>query len=501
MATRTITGLVHHASGAVWVGATVTFEMTEGTFTISPDVTFLRDGVTAVTDAAGAFTVTLTSGLDVYWRCSLPDGDGFRFALPAGSATTIEALRSASEGLPVPVTSGADILITNGVEDDVLLHNGTQFINVNAGALLNTDLAADLDSLYVPLGAINAKGDLLVGGANDFINNLPVGADGEMLVADSGEVSGVGWSADLAGHGQTWELTRTLAGTANTYVDIGTFTQGVAGASHAFQVSILAHGTNISQSKVYAIASKAAGIPAWATVIPLRDSAPYITDDFELLAIQPGNDIALRVRRVSGAGSSTLEIRIENLGSDGVTFTPATTTSTDATAYGINAPDSALIENTRLLIADSSAIGPTIADYFSANSAIPTRDAATYLIDWALFYTKTTAGTATYTIVSTTAPTRVKSWYQQSAIAGIDTNASPTFAAIKSTTATSIVLPVTGTLATAVDHFAQVRCIFVANTAGNVRLRVTSSAGTITPLADSYFTVRRLLGNVGSYLA
>jgi hypothetical protein len=38
-------------------------------------------------------------------------------------------------------------------------------------------------------------------------------------------------------------------------------------------------------------------------------------------------------------------------------------------------------------------------------------------------------------------------------------------------------------------------------TAGNIRLRVTSSAGTVTPLAGSYDKVRRLPINTGAFVA
>ena len=40
------------------------------------------------------------------------------------------------------------------------------------------------------------------------------------------------------------------------------------------------------------------------------------------------------------------------------------------------------------------------------------------------------------------------------------------------------------------------------NGASNTRLRLTSTAGTATPLINSYFKVRRLSGaNVGTYVA
>jgi hypothetical protein len=60
-----------------------------------------------------------------------------------------------------------------------------------------TDLIADLDTLYIHIGAINAKGDLLVGTANDVVTNLPVGSNGKLLMANSAEVSGVEWVSTL----------------------------------------------------------------------------------------------------------------------------------------------------------------------------------------------------------------------------------------------------------------------------------------------------------------
>lgn len=42
---------------------------------------------------------------------------------------------------------------------------------------------------------INAKGDLLVGTADDTVDRLPVGTNGYLLTADSAEVSGIKWAA------------------------------------------------------------------------------------------------------------------------------------------------------------------------------------------------------------------------------------------------------------------------------------------------------------------
>jgi hypothetical protein len=48
-------------------------------------------------------------------------------------------------------------------------------------------------SAYVDKAIVDAKGDLIVGSAADSVVRLGVGSNGQALVADSGEVSGVKW--------------------------------------------------------------------------------------------------------------------------------------------------------------------------------------------------------------------------------------------------------------------------------------------------------------------
>lgn len=149
---------------------------------------------------------------------------------------------------------------------------------------------------------------------------------------------------------------------------------------------------------------------------------------------------------------------------------------------------------------DSSALASaSIADYYPANSSLPTVAGAVYEIIHYLYFTKTTAGTVVFTHTSTTAPTRQKIDYVMTPVGGVGTVGTPQTAAVKGTTATALATPASGSLTTAVDHRAIVRILFVANTAGNVRLRITPSAGTVTPLADSYYVARRLPGNTGIF--
>lgn len=76
---------------------------------------------------------------------------------------------------------------------------------------------------------IDAKGDLLVGSANDTVARLAVGANEQVLVAASGEATGLKWAA-LSGIAQTWtdytstitqSATITYTKTYSKYVQIG----------------------------------------------------------------------------------------------------------------------------------------------------------------------------------------------------------------------------------------------------------------------------------------
>ena len=58
-----------------------------------------------------------------------------------------------------------------------------------------------------------------------------------------------------------------------------------------------------------------------------------------------------------------------------------------------------------------------------------------------------------------------------------------------------------GSLTTNTQHIHRIYARAQCGTAGNIRLRVTSSVGTVTPLAGSYYKVRRLPVNTGAFVA
>lgn len=146
----------------------------------------------------------------------------------------------------------------------------------------------------------------------------------------------------------------------------------------------------------------------------------------------------------------------------------------------------------------------SIADFFGTNDGIPLVANGIYEIEWYCYFSQATAGTATWTVTTaTTALANLTGEYIGSNIAGIGAVGAPQIAALNVTSSSAAVFPVTGTEATAVTHCFKIRVLVTAgNGASNTRLRLTMSAGTATPLINSYFRVRRLSGgNVGTFVA
>lgn len=145
----------------------------------------------------------------------------------------------------------------------------------------------------------------------------------------------------------------------------------------------------------------------------------------------------------------------------------------------------------------------TIADFFGANSAIPLVASGLYEIEWNAYFSQATAGTATWTVTTaTTALASLTGEYLCSNIAGIQAVGAPQTAAINVTSSSATAFPVTGTEATAVTHYCRIRVLLQAGAgASNTRLRLTMSAGTATPLINSYFRARQLpSANTGTFV-
>jgi hypothetical protein len=151
------------------------------------------------------------------------------------------------------------------------------------------------------------------------------------------------------------------------------------------------------------------------------------------------------------------------------------------------------------LDANLTAFGPTIGDFFGATSAISLEASSEYQIHIYATMTKTTAGTATWTLTASSAPIRMTGTYLASPITGIAAGvATSGFAGSQG--ATTAAFAATGSLSTGVNHAFQFVVQVQTNAATSFKLQLTQSAGTATPLAGSYYTVKKISATTGTFV-
>ena len=156
-------------------------------------------------------------------------------------------------------------------------------------------------------------------------------------------------------------------------------------------------------------------------------------------------------------------------------------------------------EQTLRLAANVTAFGAGIGDFFGATSAISLEASSVYEITIYAVFTKTTAGTATWTLTASSAPTRIVGTYLASPATGIAAGA-VTSGFTGSQGATTAAFVATASLSTGVNHAYQFRVQVQTNLATSFRLRLTQSAGTATPLAGSYYTVKKISQTTGTFV-
>ena len=104
--------------------------------------------------------------------------------------------------------------------------------NANTASLVNPSIAYTLNDLQGqitsldPAGSvsktiIDAKGDLLVGTANDSVDNLSLGTNGYILTVDTAQTLGVKWAAPSVTTSNSATLTnKTIAYNDNTLTGV-----------------------------------------------------------------------------------------------------------------------------------------------------------------------------------------------------------------------------------------------------------------------------------------
>jgi hypothetical protein len=156
------------------------------------------------------------------------------------------------------------------------------------------------------------------------------------------------------------------------------------------------------------------------------------------------------------------------------------------------------------LKANGSNISTGIANFFGATSNIGLVNNGYYEIEITAYFTKNTAGTVTWTLTNNAAPTTQNIYYEMSPITGIvaPPGTASTMLIGQAVNATAAYAFTTGSLTTGVNHYARFRIQLDNGTGTSLKIQVTQSAGTITPLAGSIWTARRINAtNNGTYVA
>jgi len=154
------------------------------------------------------------------------------------------------------------------------------------------------------------------------------------------------------------------------------------------------------------------------------------------------------------------------------------------------------------LTAAGPPIGPAIADFFGANSSISLPASGMYELEAELYFRKTTAGTVVVTVTTSAANyTSFSGSLEIDAVTGGTVFQTITRANIHAGTVAAQAFPATGVVSDATNHKYTLKVVFQNNGAGNIRIRFTSSAGTVTPGANSFYKIRRIPGNIGTFVA
>jgi hypothetical protein len=123
--------------------------------------------------------------------------------------------------------------------------------------------------------------------------------------------------------------------------------------------------------------------------------------------------------------------------------------------------------------------------------------ASVYDIEAHCYFTKTTAGTVTWILATSSAPTIITAFYTASPITGIAGGA-PVTSYIGGVT-TTVTFTTTGSLSTGVNHSFLFKIQVITNAATNFGITATQSAGTMTSLAGSYYRVTKLSTTTGTF--
>lgn len=155
--------------------------------------------------------------------------------------------------------------------------------------------------------------------------------------------------------------------------------------------------------------------------------------------------------------------------------------------------------------ADGTAIGPAVTNVFPTPSILQLEGASVYKITGSVYFLKTTAGTVTWNNLFSSSPSIFEGVLRQSPLTGFSSTAA-TYTPlsynyyIRAATGSALSFGSASTLTTGVNHFITFENTVITNAATYWRLRITQSAGTITPLAGSYYTITKIGNTTGNFI-
>jgi hypothetical protein len=460
------------------------WEVGVGTYTAS-GTTLSRDTVLS-SSAAGA-KITVAAGAKVF--CTYPSEK----AIAAGNGYFPDVFAGTFvDGVVVDYVSGNGRISVGGAD-------GIQFYNGGVGSTLLGE--AQNNGNWDFNGTVTVGTGTALGGATNPLLSANGSANNYVQAYAHNTLNGASSSADLVAYADN-------STDAHGWADIGFTSSAYADTTY----------TCTGPGEAYVFGSAPSGSGATGNLVYATDSTG--TANAHQWYVGGFTQAKGAYKMQLGATTFTLNgvnlLTTANTASVPSLIIPAGTVLTTATAGAVESDTAntvlyftgnttngrGLIPATQYfrLTANGAATATTISPFFGTNSSIPLVANGVYEIEIEAYFLKNTAGTLTWTITNSTTVTNMTATMIMTAVTGMATAGSTIGQGLVTQTAAAAAFAATASLTTAVNHWAKFKIVLENASSTSVRLNVTNSAGTVTPLRGSFWKATRI-ANVGTYAA